>query len=202
MKKRIFALLLIGALAVVLAACGTSSTGTSGEDANADAGQQAEAADQAEQEDEKQTDEDTEDQEEQEDADQKEDVSDQNDADENDNEDGSMGDIPDESSFWGTATIGGSIQDAYIDGNELVLVGSFDISSDDGEVLDSSDSGEHRFTISDDASLGYMGGTDEPEKVSLEEFGETLQYDVENNPGLGLDFYVVNGVIREVWIAS
>ncbi|MBQ9022308.1 MAG: hypothetical protein IJ108_00120 [Eubacterium sp.] len=206
MKKRILILCLAGVFIFSLSACGKSAGEEVTGAGDAAAEQTAEEA-QAKQDEEKpdQEEKQEEAQDEDKDADQK---ADQEKQDENDSSD-EQGDAEDMASFWGSTTIAtsvsdsyASIQDAYLDGSTFVINGTYDITTDEGDVLDTSDAGEHQFTVSGNASLGSMGGDGEPETMGAEEFNEMLQYDLENNPGLGLVFYVENGKVLEIWITS
>ena len=206
MKKRILILCLAGVFIFSLSACGKSSGEEVTGAGDAAAEQTAEEA-QAKQDEEKSDQEEKQEeaQDEDKDADQK---ADQEKQVENDNSD-EQGDAEDMASFWGSTTIAtsvsnsyASIQDAYLDGSTFVINGTYDITTDEGDVLDTSDVGEHQFTVSGNASLGSMGGDGEPETMDAEEFNEMLQYDLENNPGLGLVFYVENDKVLEIWITS
>lgn len=202
MKKRILILCLAGVFVLSFAACGRQAADESLSAGNATVGQQEEA---------KEAQNDPEDpaekpgqEEQQEENGQDSSVPEQAEEQESSDETGSQ-----MASFWGSTTLAtsvsdsyASVQDAYVDGNQLVINGTYDIETEDGQTVDTSDAGEHRFTISGNASLGSMGGEGEPETVSPEEFGELLQYDVQNNPGLGLVFYVENDVVVEAWITS
>ncbi len=203
MKKRILILCLAGVFVFSLSACGRQAaeeTQSAGNAANeqkeeVQTAQKPEAEQSSANEKETEIKEDTEDKAETQKTDQ-EDTADE-------------GEAEDMASFWGSTTIAtavsdsyASIQDAYIDGSTLVINGTYDITTDEGDVLDTSDAGEHRFTLSGSAKLGSMGGDGEPETMSVEEFDEILQYDMENNPGLGLVFYVENDQVLEVWITS
>ena len=207
MKKRILILCLAGVFILSLSACGRST----GEDVTnaGDAAKEQTAEEVQEKQDEVSVTEQTEKQDESkvEDQEEKTDQEDQEEQDEQDTAD--EGEAEDMASFWGSTTIAtavsdsyASIQDAYIDGSTLVINGTYDITTDEGDVLDTSDAGEHQFTLSGSAKLGSMGGDGEPETMSVEEFDEILQYDMENNPGLGLIFYVENDRVLEVWITS
>ncbi|MBQ7447699.1 MAG: hypothetical protein IJV59_07075 [Eubacterium sp.] len=204
MKKRILILCLAGVFILSLSACGRST----GEDVTnaGDAAKEQTAEEVQEKQDEVSVTEQTEKQDESKAEDQEE-KEDQEKQDKQDTAD--EGEAEDMASFWGSTTIAtavsdsyASIQDAYIDGSTLVINGTYDITTDEGDVLDTSDAGEHRFTLSGSAKLGSMGGDGEPETMSVEEFDEILQYDMENNPGLGLIFYVENDRVLEVWITS
>lgn len=204
MKKRILILCLAGVFIFSLSACGRS-TGEEVTDAGNAAKEQT-----AEEAQEKQDEVSVTEQEEKQDESKAEDQEEKEDQEKQDKQDtADEGEAEDMASFWGSTTIAtavsdsyASIQDAYIDGSTLVINGTYDITTDEGDVLDTSDAGEHRFTLSGSAKLGSMGGDGEPETMSVEEFDEILQYDMENNPGLGLVFYVENDQVLEVWITS
>lgn len=207
MKKRILILCLVGVFLFSLSACGKSAGEEAVSAGDAAKEQTAEEA-QAKQDKEDQA-EPKEDQQEEKEADQKNDQEQQEEKQEEKQESSDEGDAQDMASFWGSTTIAASvsdsyasIQDAYLDGSTFVINGTYDITTDEGDVLDTSDAGEHQFTLSGNASLGSMGGDGEPETMSPEEFNEVLQYDLENNPGLGLIFYVENDKVLEVWITS
>ena len=204
MKKRILILCLAGVFIFSLSACGPS-TGEEVTDAGNAAKEQT-----AEEAQEKQDEVSVTEQEEKQDESKAEEQEEKEDQEKQDKQDtADEGEAEDMASFWGSTTIAtavsdsyASIQDAYIDGSTLVINGTYDITTDEGDVLDTSDAGEHRFTLSGSAKLGSMGGDGEPETMSVEEFDEILQYDMENNPGLGLVFYVENDQVLEVWITS
>ena len=204
MKKRILILCLAGVFIFSLSACGRS-TGEEVTDAGNAAKEQT-----AEEAQEKQDEVSVTEQEEKQDESKAEEQEEKEDQEKQDKQDtADEGEAEDMASFWGSTTIAtavsdsyASIQDAYIDGSTLVINGTYDITTDEGDVLDTSDAGEHRFTLSGSAKLGSMGGDGEPETMSVEEFDEILQYDMENNPGLGLVFYVENDQVLEVWITS
>lgn len=204
MKKRILILCLAGVFIFSLSACGRSTDEEVTDAGNAAKEQTAEVAQ------EKQDEVSVTEQEEKQDEPKAEDQEEKEDQEKQDKQDtADEGEAEDMASFWGSTTIAtavsdsyASIQDAYIDGSTLVINGTYDITTDEGDVLDTSDAGEHRFTLSGSAKLGSMGGDGEPETMSVEEFDEILQYDMENNPGLGLVFYVENDQVLEVWITS
>ena len=204
MKKRILILCLAGVFIFSLSACGRSTGEEVTDVGNAAKEQTAEEAQ------EKQDEVSVTEQEEKQDESKAEDQEEKEDQEKQDKQDtADEGEAEDMASFWGSTTIAtavsdsyASIQDAYIDGSTLVINGTYDITTDEGDVLDTSDAGEHRFTLSGSAKLGSMGGDGEPETMSVEEFDEILQYDMENNPGLGLVFYVENDQVLEVWITS
>lgn len=207
MKKRILILCLAGIFVLSFAACGRQAADDTLSTGNATVGQEEEAK---EAQDKKEDVQEPEQAEEKEDQNQEDSQTDDADAQAPADEEQSAGDAgSDLTAFWGSTTLAtsvsdsyASVQDAYVDGNQLVINGTYDIQTEDGQNIDTSDAGQHSFPISGGASLGSMGGEGEPETFSAEEFSELLQYDVQNNPGLGLVFYVENGVVQEAWITS
>lgn len=207
MKKRVLILCLASAFVLSFAACGQQEAPQTQETGDAANGQQAgdqalntqEAPEEAVSAEAEQT--------AQEEPDAQE--SDAGEDAQQGSDDADAGSVDETGSFWGSTMIAtsvsdnyASIRDAYIDGGSLVIDGTYNIETEDGEVEDISDAGVHSFPLSGNAAMGSMGGTEEPDTMSVDVFNETLQYDVVNNPGLGLVFYVENGVVQEVWITS
>lgn len=205
MKKRLLMICLAGVFVFSLSACGQQSAGEAQNAENAAEGQQEQEAENVQKPETQESV--ISENEKEKDTGEKEDASDQNEGGSEESSAPEEGD--DMVSFWGSTTIAtgvsdsyASIQDAYVDGGMLVINGTYDITTDEGEVLDTSDAGEHSFPISGNASMGSMGGDGEPETMDTDEFNEVLQYDLQNNPGLGLIFCVENEKVVEIWITS
>lgn len=207
MKKRLLMICLAGVFVFSLSACGQQSAGEAQNAENAAEEQQEQDAENVQKPETQESA--ISENEKEKDTGGKEDASDQNEGESEDEESAVPQEGDDMVSFWGSTTIAtgvsdsyASIQDAYVDGGMLVINGTYDITTDEGEVLDTSDAGEHSFPISGNASMGSMGGDGEPETMDTDEFNEVLQYDLQNNPGLGLIFCVENEKVVEIWITS